>query len=315
MLTNTMRDQRAWIAATIGDSELWHYPLSDDCLSAIDQYLWQRPQPITELGVPDDLRAACADDFAPALNALESGRGFVIIEGLPLERYPAQQAQAIYWLIGQMLGCPIEQNVQGTLLYDVRDTGQDVAQGARFSVTNRESSFHTDNSFGEVTDYIGLLCLQTAKSGGVNQVVSGYTIVNELAEKHPDVLEVLSQPFHVDRRGGVKEGASPTVRVPVIERAGDTLIFRYLRYWIEVGHEKAGEPLTAEQVRALDVLDETMPRRDLIAQFSLQRGQMFFMNNRWLLHNRTAFEDYTELERRRHYVRLWLKAKSVAPGK
>ena len=44
--------------------------------------------------------------------------------------------------------------MEGTLLYDVRDTGQDVAQGARFSVTNYESSFHTDNSFGsEVLDF------------------------------------------------------------------------------------------------------------------------------------------------------------------
>ena len=52
-------------------------------------------------------------------------------------------------MIGQLLGEPIAQNVQGTLLYDVRDSGQDVARGARFSVTNYESSFHTDNSFGE----------------------------------------------------------------------------------------------------------------------------------------------------------------------
>lgn len=269
---------------------------------------------MTDTRISDDLRAACAKEFEPVRNALESGRGFAIMDGLPVERYSAQKAQAMYWLVGQILGCPIEQNVQGTLLYDVRDTGQDVAKGARFSVTNRESSFHTDNSFGDVTDYIGLLCLQTAKTGGVNQVVSGYTVVNELAEKHPDVLDVLSQPFHVDRRGGVKEGEPTTVQVPVIEWVGGELIFRYLRYWIEVGHEKVGKPLTSEQVRAMDVLDETMQRRDLIAEFSLQRGQMFFMNNRWILHNRTAFEDYPEPERRRHYVRLWLKARSVASG-
>ena len=44
---------------------------------------------------------------------------------------------------------------------------QDVRYGARFSVTNAESTFHTDNSFGtEVLDYVGLLCLNTARSGG-----------------------------------------------------------------------------------------------------------------------------------------------------
>jgi hypothetical protein len=34
---------------------------------------------------------------------------------------------------------------------------------------------------------------------------------------------------------------------------------------------------------------------------------MLFVNNRWILHNRTAFEDHPEPERRRHYVRLWLQ--------
>ena len=35
-------------------------------------------------------------------------------------------------------------------------------------------------------------------------------------------------------------------------------------------------------------------------------GDMYFLNNRWLLHNRTAFVDHPEPERRRHLVRLWL---------
>ena len=44
---------------------------------------------------------------------------------------------------------------------------QDVRQGARFSVTSTESSFHTDNSFGTtLLDYVGLLCLNAARVGG-----------------------------------------------------------------------------------------------------------------------------------------------------
>jgi alpha-ketoglutarate-dependent taurine dioxygenase len=216
----------------------------------------------------------------------------------------------MYWVVGQLLGEPTAQNVQGTLLYDVRDTGQDVAYGARFSVTSAESSFHTDDSFGEtVLDYVGLLCLTTAKSGGLNQNVSGHAVVEELSRSDPDVLAVLERPFHVDRRGGVKPGEAPTVRRPVIAREGRGLLFRYLRYWIEAGHEKAGEPLSAEQVHALDALDRVLGRPGLRVEFALQPGQMFFINNRWILHNRTAFEDHAEPDRRRHYVRLWLRAR------
>src|SRR5207237_8136210 len=112
-----------------------------------------------------------------------------VLDRVALARYSADEARAIYWLVGQVLGTPFPQNVQGTLLYDVRDTGQDVQYGARFSVTNAESSFHTDNSFGsEVLDYVGLLCLRPARSGGLSQVVSGLSVHNALRARHPEAL-------------------------------------------------------------------------------------------------------------------------------
>src|SRR5262249_39845430 len=162
------------------------------------------------------------------------------------------------------------QNVQGTLLYDVRDTGQDVYSGARFSVTSAESSFHTDASFAPgVVDYVGLLCLRGARSGGVSQVVSGRTVLEERAARHPEALPVLRRPFHVDRRGGSRPGEGPTALVPVLgeERGGPC--FRYLRHWIESGHDKIGQPLTGEQRAALDALDGVMGDPGLRAEFTM----------------------------------------------
>ena len=46
-------------------------------------------------------------------------------------------------------------------------------------------------------------------------------------------------------------------------------------------------------------------------EFSLEPGQMLFVNNHWILHNRTAFEDHPEPERRRHYLRLWLNREEI----
>jgi hypothetical protein len=306
-----LTDPRAWRADTIDAPASWYYPLSEHALSALDEAAGEgrwSSLPVTGLRASDRLRAAVAADLGRAREALEIGRGFAVITAGQPGRYASQHLQAVYWLVGQVLGRPFEQNVQGTLLYDVRDTGQDVRYGARFSVTNSESTFHTDNSFGdEVLDYVGLLCLSPAKSGGRSLLVSAYTVQNELRTRYPDAWEVLRGQFHIDRRGGLRPGDQPTAHSPILGGNGEGLVVRYLRYWIEIGHEKAGVPLTADQVHALDVLDRVAAEPGLRVEFTLRPGEMLFCNNRWLLHNRTGFEDYPEPERRRHYVRLWLQ--------
>jgi alpha-ketoglutarate-dependent taurine dioxygenase len=312
--TASVDGPRSWCAATVGDPSGWTHPLSDQLigtLTLIGKAKSQRGGPITTLSLTADEKARFGGQLAAVKHELEHGRGFVMLDRLPLGQISDREATAVYWLIGQLIGEPVVQNVQGTLLYDVRDSGQSLAEGARFSVTNYESSFHTDNSFGaSVVDYVGLLCLKTARSGGISQLVSGLTAVETLRRECPDALATLCLPFHVDRRGGIREGEEPTVLRPAIECTGPEPLFRYLRYWIEAGHEKAGVPLTEAQRDALDRLDEVLNRRELRAEFSLEPGQVYLINNRWILHNRTAFADHPEPERRRHLVRLWLVGRS-----
>src|SRR5262249_10585749 len=150
MLTHPVTDPRTWRATTIDQRRSWYYPLSERCLAALDETiapLERTLQPATEVQVADTPLGRCESELQPVLAALEAGRGFAIVE-TPTERYSSQQLQLIYWLVGQLLGRPVEQNVEGTLLYDVRDEGKDVRSGARFSVTRAETGFHTDNSFG-----------------------------------------------------------------------------------------------------------------------------------------------------------------------
>ena len=158
-------------------------------------------------------------------------------------------------------------------------------------------------------DYVGLLCLQTAKSGGRSQVVSGLAVHKALGTRHPDAVD---DPVPaVSRRSPRRRSRKAKRRrfnSRVLESEARELVVRYLRYWIEAGHDKVGQPLTAAQKTALNLLDETLNRRDLRAEFDLKPGDMYFINNRWILHNRTAFEDHADMDRRRHLVRLWLKA-------
>src|SRR5215471_8624866 len=110
MLTHLVSDPRAWRATTIDERRSWYYPLSERCLAALDEIIRQlrrEPRPTTELQLSETPCAGCADDLRPVLEALEEGRGFAIIEGLPGERYSAAELQVIYWLVGQMLGRPV----------------------------------------------------------------------------------------------------------------------------------------------------------------------------------------------------------------
>ena len=311
MLGEIISGPRAWDASSLDDRSQWYFSIRAEMLPALERTVREQAigtVPVTSLQAADSPCSEFASCLEPVRQALHAGRGFVVIDGLSPVCFSTQEMRAIYWLLGQLLGRPMIQNVQGTLLYDVRDTGQSLEQGARFSVTSYESSFHTDNSFGEsVLDTVGLLCLQSAHAGGLSQVVSGYAVHNRLLTDHADVLPILYQPFQVERRGGVRAGEGPTIPMPIFAWDGADLTVRYLRYWIHAGHEKIGQPLTPDQVKALDVLDSVLAQRDVVAEFMLQPGQMFFINNRSMFHNRTAFDDWPQVERRRHYLRLWLQ--------
>jgi alpha-ketoglutarate-dependent taurine dioxygenase len=297
----------AWRAGRIDDTKAWYFRLPPSAVEALAPLLTEPLEPLTAARLPDEARRRLRAELRPVAEELERGRGFVIVEpvaGVQDDR----RRTLLYWLVGLALGEPAEQNVQGTLLYDVRDTGQDVRYGARFSVTNAESSFHTDASFWpDVVDVVGLLCLRPARSGGVNHLVNGHAVRDELAARDPEALAALARRYHVDRRGGSRPGEPATTEAPILEERPDGLLFRYLRYWIEAGQEKVGRPLSEAQKRPLDSLDRTLADPSLRVELSLRAGEMLFLNNRWLLHNRTAFEDHSEPERRRHLVRLWLR--------
>lgn len=310
MLSEVITDQRAWTAQTIDTGESWRYELSAECFAELDAFLAKRPSqspPITDVRIRSDEFSACAAVLQSALGGLESGRGFIIVERLPLDRYTREEAQAIYWAIGQLLGVPFAQDVKGTLLFDVRDTGRDVTKGARFSESNLESSFHMDHSFGDpIPDVLGLLSLQGAKSGGRSQFMSAYTLHNELLTTYPEELPALYETFYFDRRGQFKEGEKPVFEAPIFRWDAQGLHIRYLYYYIQVGQEKMGEPFSPAKARALEAVEETLRRQELHVEMLLEPGQMLFTSNHWLLHNRTSFEDYPEPEKRRHLVRLWL---------
>ncbi|MYG27335.1 MAG: TauD/TfdA family dioxygenase, partial [Boseongicola sp. SB0677_bin_26] len=71
--------------------------------------------------------------------------------------------------------------------------------------------------------------------------------------------------------------------------------------------------LTPEHVEALDMFDRLANDRDLHLSMRLRPGDMQFVYNHGLLHDRTGFLDWPEPQRRRHLLRLWLSVPGDRP--
>ena len=295
--------RRVWTAATADDASIWTTALGGESLEELEALAGLEDMDSPSLDRPR--LPSCARQLAPVREELDRGRGFAIVEPLDESRFGGG-AVAAYWGLGRLLGRPFAQDVAGTLLYDVRDTGRSVADGARFSVTRAESTFHTDNAFNdELPDFVGLLCRRAALEGGRSQLINALALYNELlATVDP---ETLHGDFWFDRRGQEGPGEPPIARRRLFTRDGAELSMRYMAYYIEVGQQRAGEALTPAQVRLLEAVEEVLARPGMRVEFDLRPGQMLFTNNHWILHNRTAFTDHQKAADRRHYVRLWLR--------
>jgi hypothetical protein len=258
---------------------------------------------------------------AEVRSRLIRGRGFVVLRGLHPDDYGEHEASLLYAGLGSHIGDIIPQTLRGDYLYSVRDEGIHMEveygrTGVRFSKTSAAFDFHTDSPSrvaGRTPDFIGLLVRRTAKSGGDSALVSGYALHNILRRERPDVLGRLYQPFWVDRRAELPPGEDPVLPVPVF--AFDRqLTVRYLRFYITKGQEWKSEPLTRADIEVLDAFEEIMRRPDVALRVPLERGDIQLISNKFLLHSRTSYEDYAELERKRHYIRLWLAESSGVAG-
>jgi hypothetical protein len=95
-------------------------------------------------------------------------------------------------------------------------------------------------------------------------------------------------------------------RIPVFGPVGDHLIcnFHARPMARSLGFGDLGsDPRSME---ALEVFKEIAEREELLHRRMLEPGDFQFLNNRTVLHGRTDFEDYPELDRKRLMLRLWL---------
>ncbi len=305
LITNT----RAWLADDIGPGD-WTIKLGDDALAEISTLVREirsAPLPMMLL-TPDAYKIPVLRDvFSDAKDHLDHGCGFCVIDRLPMGDFPIDDMIMCYWVLGQLIGRTVAQKWDGTMIYDVKDTGHSYqTQGVRGSYTNVELVFHTDNAFGiSVPDYVGLLCRHPAKTGGLSRFCSLYSIHNRMLKQYPAELKRLYQPMLFDRQDEHAPASEGTTWAPFFSWRGDKLAARANTSLVRKGYAAAGKEMDQALIAGLGAMDQVSTSDDLWIEAPIMRGQMQYLNNNELGHYRSTFEDFDDPAHKRHLYRTW----------
>ncbi len=277
-------------------------------LDRVAALLRDNPLPVIALRPEDFDLAETRGLMADVRRQLADGVGFALIDRLPLERWSREEATGVTWLLCSLVARPVAQKWDGTMVYDVLDTGREPGNGVRPDKTSAEQNFHTDNSYNLCPPhYVALLCLQKAREGGMSEIVSFLAAHDEMRRRHPDLLARLYRPFHFDRQREHAPDEPMTTHHAMFENHGGRLVARLSRFQVINGQKLAGEELDPEGAAAMEALEEIMREPGMGKRFWFEPGQIQIVDNLRMGHRRTAFADWPEPERRRHLVRLWLR--------
>jgi hypothetical protein len=243
-----------------------------------------------------------------AVTALRDGRGFVLIRGFPYDELDALATELGYLGLGLHLGNPVGQDSHGTLLGHVRDEGlRRSGPHIRLYQTHERQDFHTDGA-----DLVGLLCLQGADSGGESKLASAYAVYNYLLDTRPDLLDELYQPLPWDRNDEQAAGEPPFFVLPPITDIDRRPRIFYIGWYITDAQRHPDAPrLTSAQREAMALLEHTANDPAFHVAMDFQPGDIQLVANATILHAREAYTDSGDPSRRRHLLRLWLKASTV----
>ena len=235
------------------------------------------------------------------------------------------RAKLAYYILSSLVG-RVDGSARGHL-FDVVDRGLDTnADNVLFSVSRAEAPWHTDGaSADKAYDGVGLLCLNPAAQGGTLHLSNAVTALDSLKSKLPKfIMNELFRPLPRDilENGsgqGVGNGLVGLARnpdllklrilhnaFPIFEEGDQQHVrFRYMRQWVESGHEKGGIQVSPLLTIAMDALDSALTG-EKVASVKLESGDIVYCNNMNFAHARDAYEN-GKGAKPRHQVRVWFR--------
>jgi hypothetical protein len=295
-------DPAGWLPERLGDVSEWSYRFNendqDELAGAVASFKKSGLE-IVDVNRDTFPLGTLAATLADVRRELLDGRGMVMLQNFPIDRMDREEVVIAYLGVGSHIGNKMIQNASGHVLGHVKDIGRDYAVERGYG-TRAELRFHADGC-----DYVGLLCLQTAKSGGESRVASSVTVYNKILSKRPDVIETLMGDFYRTNNGDVTKGERPWFNQPVFSFTQGYFSAMGVGSTIEKAQLLPDVPkLTPQQLDAIDIYRGTVSECAYDMPFT--PGDIQLLNNLVTLHSRRSFEDWPEPERKRHLLRLWL---------
>ncbi len=242
-----------------------------------------------------------ADDLSGIRSELRDEAGFALVQDVVVQ---SGDAGGDLLRFGRSLGRLLPQNAKQETLVEIADFSDEDEFDDRGYRSPGELNPHTDPP-----PLIVLLCLQPARHGGTNRLVSADTIRDSIRTENPDLLPVLETgfPFFMPDETTPGGGRSRGV-IPVLLDGPGGLSCVYYRPFIERAAEAQDAPLSAKSLEALDLFDRFAGDPDLQVSHTLAPGEALIINNYRVLHARDEYEDWPDKAERRHLLRLWLDA-------
>ncbi len=317
MLHHPITNASAWRRADLQRDEGWVLrltPAQQAEVLAAERALAARGLRGGEFTREDFRLPSLEPQLAEAMETLETGRGLVLLKGLPVDRHDEERAARLLWGIGLYFGRGLKQiprvNLGGykdNLIGHIVDQGFDYSKpNVTGSSTSAEQMPHVDGS-----DVVALLCLRpAADGGGVSRVVSSMAVHNTLLAEAPDLLEQLYEGFHHDLRGDVArpDGPQVTPRIPVFSYCQGVLSCNFNSKTVEQAATKLGRPLAPRERAALDAMLKLALDPSYSIDMAFETGDLQLVNNYTVMHSRTAWVDPPEPGANRLLFRLWLKS-------
>ena len=298
-----------WRGSDFAGPEDWQETLEPEAIEEIERGLEvvrSTGKPLGALTAEDVPLPGLAPRFARwRLDLSPRGRGFVVLKGLPVERWSREDTERFYWCFGLHLGTPGAQNGKGELLGHVADDGSGADDTeVRSYRTTVDISYHCD-----AADVVGLLCLRPAISGGQSRIVSTVAVYNELLARAPHLVDRLYEPFVLDTRGDGGLRHFPVA--PCRYSGGNLRIFYHSQYFRSAPRYPDVDPLTDDELELLDTFDAIAKELEVV--MDLRAGDIQLLSNHTVAHGRTAYVDHEDPERKRHLLRLWLSLHHPEP--